>query len=173
MASRTRILTRGYPKDKEGNPLCRWCNQIVKKPRRTFCSTLCVHEYLVRSNPEYVREQLAKKSHLCSHCRINVIGITQGRELRSYIGNSPRWSATSDTWTEYEERKALAELFRQYHLRYYQALGFPAKRTWWDADHILEVDRGGGECALDNYQILCYLCHLKKTKEFMKTRNKK
>ena len=34
----------------------------------------------------------------------------------------------------------------------------------WDADHILEVRHGGRYCGLENFQILCKLCHKEKTK---------
>jgi 5-methylcytosine-specific restriction endonuclease McrA len=32
-------------------------------------------------------------------------------------------------------------------------------RSYWDADHIVPVHQGGGECGLDNYRTLCYRCH--------------
>jgi hypothetical protein len=35
----------------------------------------------------------------------------------------------------------------------------------WDADHILPVAEGGGECDLDNIRTLCLLCHRTATKE--------
>lgn len=36
----------------------------------------------------------------------------------------------------------------------------------WQADHIVEVADGGGECDLDNYQTLCTEDHKRKTAEF-------
>ena len=33
----------------------------------------------------------------------------------------------------------------------------------WDADHIVPVVEGGGECGLDNYRTLCLPCHRKVT----------
>lgn len=32
-------------------------------------------------------------------------------------------------------------------------------------DHIIPVKHGGGCCWLDNYQLLCHPCHVKKTKK--------
>ena len=29
----------------------------------------------------------------------------------------------------------------------------------WEADHILSVADGGGECGIDNYRTLCFVCH--------------
>lgn len=36
-------------------------------------------------------------------------------------------------------------------------------RRNWDADHVLEVVRGGGGCDLSNFQTLCKECHEEKT----------
>ena len=43
----------------------------------------------------------------------------------------------------------------------------PGRRgsQWWDADHIVSVVEGGGECGLDNYRTLCLPCHRKVTRE--------
>lgn len=37
------------------------------------------------------------------------------------------------------------------------------RKSLWDADHIIPVAEGGGECDLDNLQTLCVMCHRKKT----------
>lgn len=39
----------------------------------------------------------------------------------------------------------------------------PRRSTLWDADHIVPVADGGGECGLENYQTLCIQCHNKKS----------
>jgi 5-methylcytosine-specific restriction endonuclease McrA len=33
------------------------------------------------------------------------------------------------------------------------------RRSLWDADHILPVAEGGGECDLQNIRTLCLKCH--------------
>jgi hypothetical protein len=40
-----------------------------------------------------------------------------------------------------------------------------ARRSLWDADHILPVAEGGGECDLDNLRTLCLMCHREATAE--------
>jgi len=39
------------------------------------------------------------------------------------------------------------------------------RKTLWDADHILPVAEGGGECDLANIRTLCVLCHRQQTEE--------
>ena len=38
-----------------------------------------------------------------------------------------------------------------------------AARPRWEADHIVPVADGGGECGLENYRLLCRGCHVKVT----------
>jgi hypothetical protein len=37
------------------------------------------------------------------------------------------------------------------------------RRSFWDADHILPVVEGGGECDLGNIRTLCLWCHREET----------
>jgi 5-methylcytosine-specific restriction endonuclease McrA len=39
------------------------------------------------------------------------------------------------------------------------------RRSLWDADHILPVAEGGGECDLRNLRTLCLRCHRLATAE--------
>jgi 5-methylcytosine-specific restriction protein A len=44
------------------------------------------------------------------------------------------------------------------------AMGFTdASRRWWEADHIVPVVEGGGQCGLEGYRTLCLPCHRKVT----------
>jgi hypothetical protein len=50
------------------------------------------------------------------------------------------------------------------------------RRNLWDADHILPVAEGGGECDLSNMRTLCLRCHKLETaalRERLKTRHGK
>jgi 5-methylcytosine-specific restriction endonuclease McrA len=46
-----------------------------------------------------------------------------------------------------------------------------AARPRWEADHIVPVADGGGECGLDNYRLLCRTCHLAVTGEWRRRRH--
>jgi 5-methylcytosine-specific restriction enzyme A len=56
------------------------------------------------------------------------------------------------------------------------ALKFPRTRKargsgdLWQADHIVPVIEGGGECGLDNYRTLCTACHKQETAALAKRR---
>jgi 5-methylcytosine-specific restriction endonuclease McrA len=39
------------------------------------------------------------------------------------------------------------------------------RRSLWDADHIVPVAEGGGECDLENIRTLCLHCHRSVTEE--------
>lgn len=52
--------------------LCRYCKLDVKRydsRKRTFCSDACIHEWKIRSNPAYAREEVWKRDKgVCTHC---------------------------------------------------------------------------------------------------------
>jgi 5-methylcytosine-specific restriction endonuclease McrA len=47
----------------------------------------------------------------------------------------------------------------------YWGLGKCIRKSLWDADHIVPVAEGGGECDLDNLRTLCLLCHREATRQ--------
>jgi hypothetical protein len=38
-----------------------------------------------------------------------------------------------------------------------------SRKSLWDADHIVPVAEGGGQCDLSNMRTLCLLCHREAT----------
>lgn len=142
MASTKRFYGRDKSKlkfSKNGRPLCRYCEKEVQPPKRTFCSQQCVHEWKLRKSSSYVRAFVFKRDKgVCAICGCNAHELRkQGHRMKL------------------EDYKAFAK-----------SLKMPYKRsTWWDADHIVPVVEGGGECGLENYRTLCVPCHRKVTKE--------
>lgn len=98
-----------------------------------------MHHWRLRTDPNYVREQVQARDHgRCARCGADT--EQQQQEL-----------------TTVPMRKRRAWL---------QQRGIPWTRRfgrWWDADHILPVAEGGGTCDLTNYQTLCLPCHGQKT----------
>lgn len=63
------VDSKTLPKGPNGFSLCRYCNKECKPPKRTFCSSACVHEWQIRSNPGYARKQVFKRDKgRCSIC---------------------------------------------------------------------------------------------------------
>lgn len=129
---------RTLPKGPGGRSLCRWCNLEVPEGRFTFCSEWCVREWKLRTDPGYLRDQVLSRDHgICALCGLDTLAEwTRLRRLRG--------AARERAW-------------RGWSLR-------PNSRTsLWDADHIVPVCEGGGECDLENLRTLCLRCHRQAT----------
>ena len=137
-----RTLTGGrakrqhLPTGPNGLPLCRWCElEILAKRRRTFCSDYCVHQWRLRTDPGYLRDQVfARDRGVCHLCQADTLAI-------------------------YSALKRARGKARIAGLSLYGMKSIAARRSLWDADHILPVAEGGGQCDLDNLRTLCLPCH--------------
>jgi 5-methylcytosine-specific restriction enzyme A len=128
------IDRKNVPRGPNGRGLCRWCSLEVPKRRFTFCSEYCVHEWKLRSQPAYLREEVFRRDRgVCASCGVDTIAAL--RRLKRSRG-----------------------LNRAVLLRHW-ACGKRMRKSLWDADHILPVVEGGGECDLENIRTLCLLCH--------------
>ena len=117
------------PKDMNGNTCCRWCGKGVLPPRRTMCSPECVHELSLRINGRYLRNCVYERDK--GICEICKIDTKKtAKEAR-------------EIW-DIKKRK----LWVKKH-----------GGGLWDADHIIPVKDGGGQCGLENIRTLCILCH--------------
>jgi 5-methylcytosine-specific restriction enzyme A len=135
-------------KGENGRALCRWCNLEVPPRRFTFCSDWCVHEWRLRTNPGYLREQVFRRDRgICALCHVDAYAAffdlkrSRGTHRQKLLA---RWGLTRIN-----------------------------RKTLWDADHIVPVIEGGGECDLANIRTLCLVCHRKETIELrlrLKTR---
>ena len=64
-------------------------------------------------------------------------------------------------------QKEYLQLDRATRSEFLKRHGIPWGREcsdWWDADHIIPVIEGGGECDLSNLRTLCIPCHRKETR---------
>jgi hypothetical protein len=144
--NRARVVTAdqwGKPElDERGQPVCRWCRGPVAPPRRTFCGDACVHEWKIRSSPWYVRREVKKRDKgVCRLCGLNVVKAQR------------EWTRARPPATDRVARKQ-----------------WRAARPRWEADHIVPVADGGGECGLENYRLLCRPCHVRVTLEWRASR---
>jgi 5-methylcytosine-specific restriction endonuclease McrA len=133
------------PTGTNGRALCRWCSLEVPARRFTFCSDWCVHEWRLRTDPGYLRERVLERDRgICALCSI---------DARAAFGELRRARGTHRL--KLLERWGLKKLTR---------------KTLWDADHILPVVEGGGECDLQNLRTLCLVCHRRTTDELRRRR---
>jgi 5-methylcytosine-specific restriction protein A len=112
----------------------------VPQGRFTFCSDYCVNEWRLRTNSGYLREQvLLRDRGMCALCG-------------------------ADTHAAYLDLKRSRGVHR---LKLLERWGLKRinRKTLWDADHILPVAEGGGECDLENIRTLCLICHRVQTLE--------
>ncbi len=90
----------------------------------------------MRTDPGYLRERIFERDRgVCVGCGID----THAEWIRI---RRMRWARREEALREWGlNRKSRASL--------------------WDADHILPVVEGGGECDLSNIRTLCLKCHRK------------
>lgn len=126
------------PKGSNGRCLCRWCNLEVPPGRLTFCSEWCVEEWKLRTDPGHLRERVFERDRgICAVCGLDC--VAELRHVKKLRGIA--------------RAKANA------------GWNFRGRKTLWDADHIVPVAEGGGECDLTNMRTLCLKCHRRHTEE--------
>lgn len=137
------------PKNKDGRPQCRWCSESVMPPRRTFCSDECVHQHRIRTNTKYMRTCVYRRDNgICAECKQDTKKIARdAKKLRA-----------DKNWKQYYELLETNNISKH---RKIWSRGFGG--GLWDADHIVAVKEGGGDCGLDNIRTLCIPCHKKNT----------
>ena len=133
------------PRGPNGRGVCRWCALEVPPRRYTFCSSFCVHEWKLRTQPGYLRDKVLERDRgLCSACGVDTIAAH--RQLRRSRGA------------------------RRQELLAHWGLKASVRKSLWDADHIVPVSEGGGECDLLNIRTLCLRCHRLVTLELRRRR---
>ena len=153
-------------RDEQGRPLCRFCGGLVPPPRRTFCSNICIDEWVLRTDTAHARKRVWERDHgVCARCgRDTVADARAVKEARRAY-----WEARGiGDRAEAAKIRALW-IYARYGLSWDRArYGLSWDRWWWRADsipplweaqHVQAVAEGGGECGLDGYQTLCRECH--------------
>jgi len=136
------VNRRSLPKGPHGRNLCRWCRQETPKGRFTFCSDACVHEWRLRTDPGYLREQVFRRDRgVCARCGLDTEALRKDKRKLDYAAR-----------------------------RRFEKDWGTLRRSLWDADHILPVCEGGGECDLSNIRTLCLQCHKRATAELRESR---
>lgn len=172
-------------RNEHGTILCSCgCGSVPRPPRRTWFSEACVQRWRERNDLTWIRRQVEDRDRgICATCGLATVRL-RSRLPEPYRNYEPtrydRRFHTSGSWTTggfLEARyKRACEVARKWTRKWrqaadrrreaLQAAGWPLHRqTWWDADHIIPVCEGGGQCGIENYRTLCIPCHKKETKE--------
>ena len=166
------------PKAKKGK--CRWCGADTPKGRKTWCSQDCVNQYLMRSSAQHVRSMLKTRDQgTCAICGIDADfeyrlwqhNRKEALRLADWLAQRSRynlnWSGSDWVWrdTSWPDTKDVIKFRIQIMIKYSHGNWTPGRRSGWDADHIIPVSEGGGQCDLANYRTLCHPCHKRTTKE--------
>lgn len=141
------IDPKTLPTNAEGYRCCRYCSGSIKPPKRTFCSTNCVHEYRLRSSGTYLRQQVYQRDYgICVLCKLDTKELAKQLSILSI--NDPARDLLLKQHNIHKKRK----------IRLRKNGG-----GLWDADHIICVKDGGGQCGLANIRTLCIKCHKLRT----------
>jgi 5-methylcytosine-specific restriction enzyme A len=129
-----RVPANTLSRSPAGRPLCRWCHMETPRGRRTFCSNACVHEWKLRTDPGYLREKVFERdAGVCVRCGTDTVALRRDMRRLDYA--------------------ALRRFLKEWGLRE------NSRKSLWDADHIIPVAEGGGQCDLTNMRTLCLRCH--------------
>ena len=138
--------------------LCRFCKEAVpflpwansnnsdNSSATLFCSHECWEQYSVQIGRDVRRRLLELEKGVCQLCHLDTHKLyTSLRALKSE--DDRRELIMKTRFRNFDPRK-IAKLLHK-----------PTAGQLWQADHIVAVCEGGGECDLDNYRTLCTVCH--------------
>ena len=137
------------PRNEDGFRRCRMCENSVKPPRRTLCSEECSHQLKLRMSGRYLRDCVyLRDKGICKICNIDTKKIA--KEALKLEGNEKK---------EFLKSYSISLKRKIWKRRHGGGL--------WDADHIIPVKEGGGQCGLENIRTLCIKCHKLETKKLL------
>jgi 5-methylcytosine-specific restriction endonuclease McrA len=97
-----------------------------------------VHEWKLRTDPGYLRERvLARDAGVCAACGVDTVALRRDMRRMDFAAR----------------RRFLKEW----------GLSERSRKSLWDADHVVPVAEGGGQCDLSNMRTLCLKCHREAT----------
>jgi 5-methylcytosine-specific restriction endonuclease McrA len=165
-------------RDETGHALCRWCSKPVPRGRRTFCGPPCVDEWGIRTDPGYARRIVEDRDHgICALCGLDTERIKRIAERLGKLAKGYRdWNEDPAPWVMFpSSTRRLAQLDilcwlvslymgqvvfeNTFHVTESGANIPRLRHHLWEADHIVPVVEGGGECGIDNLRTVCLHCH--------------
>jgi len=152
-----------FRRDRFGYYLCRLCKKPCPENDRFWCSEECLRRSLTASHGSFVRAQLFERDNgICAECGVNAaqmdnalarLGSDLLHPLLMTIHPMIVKTLRTEGWTNVKLRGRGS---------YPDAVKFS---SCWEAHHIQSVIAGGGECGIENYRTLCFMCHKKVSAE--------
>lgn len=130
----------------------------------------------MRTSGSYARRMVFQRDRgICACCKVDTLAIADALMTRWSV-RFTQWCLSLSlgsrllserqraAWRKERDRinKQRVKLVANIHPGYRAAVR-AGREDLWDADHIVTVIDGGGQCGLDNYQTLCVVCHLDKS----------
>ena len=117
----------------------------------TFCSYKCFQQWKVRTSGSHIRRTVFDlEAGVCQLCNRDMHEI-----FLRYRSMSPP--------DRFQELLRLKFSTKGIDMNSAQIIHSPVEGHFWQADHIVPVAEGGGECDLTNFRTLCTPCHKKET----------
>jgi hypothetical protein len=181
-----------YLRDADGKRLCSCgCGRHPVYPRRNWFSQECVEKWREVNDQNHIRYKVfARDKGVCAICGCDTERVKRrlswstvenrwNPQLNSWSAryrpegssgqfNKEQWDRDEARWYRYRYR-----VHRAYDKRVAAALeaGWPrfswphGTRACWEADHIVPVIEGGGQCTFEGFRTLCVPCHKNVTRE--------
>ena len=153
---------------------CRECGKKIEGRRTKWCSQGCVDAYLIRSSPSMARRFVrARDQGICANCGLDTFRVraevkaatlaVSAAWRESYRLKCPRVPVSHVRWSHRRWCPAAlldqGRLARQKVLKVYGMAQHWRRKSFWDQNHVVAVEDGGGECDIGNLQSLCLRCH--------------
>lgn len=163
------------------------CGREVLPPARTTFEPACYHRWREKHDPATQRSLVYRRDHgVCAICGTDTeLHRRTAQETAAFWKRLARHHAEdlllADElpplpWMKPGEPHALASCYHWSEIWVREDIekafgkGVLDGRHTWEADHILPVVEGGGECDLSNLRTLCLPCHRAETAKLAKRR---
>jgi 5-methylcytosine-specific restriction endonuclease McrA len=169
------------------------CGREVGRPRINWFSDACVQSWQEINDPATIRRRVLERDKaVCAHCGVDTEArAREAREWRPVFqwiarrhytelldrGELPLFCRDTPSGRAYHAQRVAdgekPSFFETWSWAQWWADEEVARRFGksvmaadghtWEADHIIPVVEGGGQCGLDNYRTLCLACHRAET----------
>ena len=157
----------GIPPGTPATPLCLVCGDAYDASRREtlghpFCGEPCAKAFRVKTRAGFARAELFKLERgVCQSCGLDCDALLA--RLLAEPSVPERVRALESARGPRAEEKGGALCFSS--ARAAAIARAPRAGDLWQADHIVPVAEGGGECGLENFRTLCDGCHRRETSD--------